>query len=182
MTLILRPLQAVTNAPECYDYSWMKTLIDNIAVDEKGRSFRLVENEDQWHFDQQLLRYGSGLYPSITDQEQLDSFLQHGWLKLTDNPVVIHRIKLDLHQAIDWGRSRRAAILEFLDKWQDGRDTTYTTGHSMDYFFECRGDQAAEQVRSKLGEFGLEVESWGPCASGVLASQSKSEQPTNRVC
>ena len=181
MTLTLQPLQAVTNAPACYDYSWMKTVIDSLTVDEKGRSCRLVENDDQWHFDQQVLRYHSGLHLTITDQEQLDSFLQHGWLKLTDTPIVIHRFKVDLHLAVDWERTRLTAILECLNKWQDGQDTNYTTGHSMDYFFECRGDEAAERVRSRLGDFGLTVESWGPCASGVLASQSKSEQPTNRV-
>ena len=181
MPLILRPLQAITNAPACYDYSWMKTLIDNIAVDEKGRPCRLVENDDQWHFDQQVLRYGSGLHLTITDQEQLDSFLRHGWLKLTDNPIVIHRFKVDLQEAVDWERSRRTALLECLDKWQDSQDTKYTTGHSMDYFIECRGDEAADRVRSQLDEFGLTVEPWGPDAS-VLASQSKSEQPTNRVC
>ena len=177
MTLTLRPLQAITNAPACYDYSWMKTLIDNIAVDEKGRSFRLVENEDQWHFEQQLIRYGSGLYLTITDQEQLDSFLRHGWLRLTDDPVVIHRFKVDLHQAIEWGRSRRAAILESLDKWQDGPEVKYTTGQGMTYLIECRGDEAAERVRSKLSDFGLTAESWGPQFVPV-ASQSDASAKT----
>jgi predicted ATPase with chaperone activity len=67
MPLTLGPLQAVTNAPQNYDYSWMKTLVDNIAVDEKGGPCRLVENEDQWHFEQQVLRYRSGLHLAITD-------------------------------------------------------------------------------------------------------------------
>ena len=87
MPLILKPLQAVTNAPECYDYGWMKTVMDNIAVDEQGRPCRLVQNDDKWHFRQQFLRYGSGLHLVIDDQEQLDDFLRHGWLKLTDTPV-----------------------------------------------------------------------------------------------
>lgn len=166
MTLTLRPLQAITNAPENYDYCWMKTLIGNLAVDEKGRSCRLVENEDQWHFDQQLLRYGSGLHLAITDQEQLDSFLRHGWLRLTDIPVIIHRFQVDLQEAVDWERTRLTALLECLDQWRDGPEVKYTTGH-MTYFVECRGDEAAERVRSRLGEFGLTVEPWGPQALPV---------------
>jgi hypothetical protein len=162
MSLTLGPLQAVTNAQENYDYCWMKTVVDNIAVDEKGRSCRLVQNDDQWHFDQQLLRYRSGLHLAITSQKQLDDFLRHGWLKLTDNPVIIHRFKVDLQQAVDWERARRTALLECLDEWRDGQDTKYTTGHGMEYFFECRGDEAAERVRSRLSEFGLTVEPWGP--------------------
>jgi hypothetical protein len=47
--ITLKPLQAITNAPEVYDYGWMKTIVDNIAVDERGRSCRLVENDDEWH-------------------------------------------------------------------------------------------------------------------------------------
>ena len=39
--------------------------------------------------------------------------------------------------------------------------TSYTTEH-ITYFFECRGDEAAERVRSQLGEFGLTLETWGP--------------------
>jgi hypothetical protein len=162
MNLILRPLQAVTNAPQCYDYGWMKTVVDNIAVDDKGRSCRLVENEDQWHFDQQVLRYGSGLHLTISDQRQLDDFLRHGWLKLTDDPVLIHRFKMDLQQVIDWERSQREGIIDCLDEWRDGQDTSYTTGHGMTYFFECHGDEAADRVRSKLAEFALSVEPWGP--------------------
>ena len=162
MTITLRPLQAITNAPDCYDYNWMKTVVANIAVDEKGRPCRLVQNDDQWHFRQQLMRYGSGLCLVIDNQIQLDDFLRYGWLKLTDTPIPIHRIKLDLHQALGWEHDSRDALLECLDQWQDGPVVKYSTGHRMDYYLECRGDEAAEQVRSKLREFGLEFEPWGP--------------------
>jgi hypothetical protein len=168
MTIILRPLQAVTNAPQCYDYSWMRTVVDNIAVDEKGRSCRLVQNDDEWHFRQQLMRYGSGLHLVIDNQIQLDDFLRYGWLKLTDTPVRIHRIKLDLHQALGWKDERREALLECLDQWQSGPQTKYSTGHNCDYFFECLGDDAAEQVKSRLRGFGLEFEPWGPQPDAVL--------------
>jgi hypothetical protein len=159
--LTLKPLQAITSAPECYDYGWMKTVIENIAVDEKGRPCRLVENEDRWHFDQQLLRYGSGLHLVIDDQKRLDDFLRHGWLKLNDSPVRIHRIKVDLRQAFDWEDGRRDALLECVEQWREGPDVKYTS-HRMDYFIECRGDEAADKVRAKLREFGLTFEPWGP--------------------
>ncbi|NLS97500.1 MAG: hypothetical protein GXX96_35620 [Planctomycetaceae bacterium] len=168
MTIKLRPLQAITNAPENYDYGWMKTVVDNVAVDERGRSCRLVQNDDEWHFRQQLLRYGSGLNLVISDQKQLDDFLRHGWLKLTDTPVRIHRIKLDLHQALGWRDERRDALLECLDQWRDGPQIKYSTGHNCDYYLECRGDDAAEQVRAKLREFGLSFEPWGPQPDAVL--------------
>ena len=161
MPLILKPLQAITNAPECYDYGWMKTVIDSIAVDERGRPCRLVQNDDDWHFRQQLLRYGSGLHLAIDDQKRLDEFFGHGWLRLTDTPVQMYRIKVDLHQALDWGR-RRDALLECLEQWRDGPEVKYSTGHRMDYYLECRGDEAAEQIGAKLREFGLEWEPWGP--------------------
>ena len=62
--------------PQHYDYGWMRTVVDNIAVDERGRSCRLVQNEDEWHFKQQLLRYGSGLHLAIDDQKRLDEFIE----------------------------------------------------------------------------------------------------------
>jgi hypothetical protein len=162
MLLILRPLQAITNAPECYDYVWMRTVVENLAVDERGRSCRLVQNEDEWHFRQQLLRYGSGLHLAIAEQEQLDIFLRYGWLKLADAPILIHRIKVDLQQTFDWEDGRREALVACLDQWRDGPHITYTTGHRCDYYLECRGNEAAEQVRSKLRDFGLVFEPWGP--------------------
>lgn len=170
MTITLRPLQAITNAPKEYDYGWMKTVVDNIAVDDKGRSCRLVENDDQWHFRQQLMRYGSGLCLVIDNQVQLDDFLRYGWLRFTDTPIPIHRIKLDLHQALGWKDERRDALLECLDQWRDGPQVKYTTGHRMDYYLECRGDEAAEQVRAKLREFRLDFEPWGPQPDAVLQS------------
>ena len=52
--------------------------------------------------------------------------------------------------------------LECLDGWRDGPEVKYTTGHQMDYYLECRGDESAERVRAKLKELGLEWEPWGP--------------------
>ena len=180
MPLFLQRLQAITNAPEVYDYGWMRTVMDNIAVDEAGRSCRLVQNEDEWHFRQQLLRYGSGLHLVIDDQEQLDDFLRHGWLKLTDTPVHIHRIKVDLEKTFDWEDDRREALVQCLDQWRDGPHIKYSTGHHCDYYFECRGSEAAEQVRSTLREFGLAFETWRPQpnVTPVLPREPRSQPDT----
>ena len=48
-----------------------------------------------------------------------------------------------------------------LDQWPAGPHIKYGTGHRCDYYFECRGNEAAEQVRSKLREFGLAFERGG---------------------
>jgi hypothetical protein len=158
--ITLKALQAVTNAPECYDYGWMKTVVANIALDEKGRPCRLVQNDDEWHFRQQLLRYGSGLNLAIADQKRLDEFFQHGWLKLTDKPIRIHRIKVDLHQIVGSDADRRDALLQCLGLWQD--DVKYRVGHRTDYYIDCLGDDAAEQLRANLRALDVDFEPWGP--------------------
>ena len=81
--------QCLTTAPEEYDYCWARTLILNVATDGRGRSLRLVENEDDWHFQQQMLRYGSGLHLTIDRQSVLADQVGYGLVKLTDNPVHI---------------------------------------------------------------------------------------------
>lgn len=164
-TLQLRPRQAITNAPVCYDYGWMHTLVDNIGVDEKGRPCRLVENDDDWHFEQNVLRYGSGLNLTITDQSLLDHYLRNGWLRWTPEKAVrIHRIKVNMQQAMDWDRQERLEFLtDFLGTMkEEGSDTTYDTGHDMTYYFTARGDAAFEALTSKLQEMGLTWEVWGP--------------------
>jgi hypothetical protein len=59
------------------------------------------------------------------------------------------------------GRGDRFEGGRRMDEWRDGEGTSYTTEH-ITYFFECRGDEAAERVRSRLREFGLTPETWGP--------------------
>lgn len=162
MSILLRPLQAITNATPNYDYRWMHTVVENVAIDQRGRPCRLVENEDQWHFDQQILRYHSGLNLIITEQDRLNDAFRFGDLKLTDDPIHVHRIKVELEQAFDWERDRREALLECLNAWRDGPTVSYMTGGRADYFFTCRGDVAADEVRSQLTGFGLTLGAWGP--------------------
>jgi hypothetical protein len=170
MRITLRPLQAITNAPACYDYRWMHTLVENVAIDRKGKPCRLVENEDQWHFEQQILRYHSGMNLVITEQDRLDDFIRYGDLTLTEDPVHIHRIKVDLEQAFDWERDRREALMENLLAWRKAPAISYTTGGRADYYFTCRGDQAADEVQSQLASFGLTLESWGPASKSPVSS------------
>jgi hypothetical protein len=91
----LKNLQCVTCAPEEYDYGWAKTVIANLYTNESGKVFRLVQNEDQWHFDQQIMRYGSGMNLTISNQIQLDDYLRYGWLKPTEDPRPIYREYFD---------------------------------------------------------------------------------------
>ena len=162
MSIVLGRLQAISNAPSVYDYRWMHTLVENIAVDQKGNPCRLVENEDQWHFDQQVLRYHSGLHLVITAQDQLDNFLRNGWLKLTDSPIVIHRIKVALEKVFDWDDDRRESLLTCLSRWRDSPTIKYTTDGHAEYCIQCSGDMAAEEVREQLAGFGLKMGHWGP--------------------
>lgn len=103
--LKLEARQCLTTAPEEYDYRWAKTLILNVATDSRGRSLRLVENEDDWHFKQQMMRYGSGLHLTIDRQSVLDEQLEYGLLKLTESPIRIHRRSFDFSSAARTGHN-----------------------------------------------------------------------------
>ena len=96
----LKNLQCVTSAPEAYDYGWAKTVIANLYTNENGKVFRLVQNEDKWHFDQQIMRYGSGMNLTISNQIQLDDYLRYGWLKPTEDPQPIYRKYFDFEALI----------------------------------------------------------------------------------
>lgn len=156
----LKPLQAVTNAYASYDYGWMQTVIANIAVDEKGQSYRLVQNENEWHFRQQLLRYDSFQRLTIADQQRLDEFFQNGWLKLTETPVRVYRLKVDLDQVLGKNDTRMDALVQCLGLWQD--DVKYREGHRKDYFIDCLGEEAADQLRANLRALRLDFEPWQP--------------------
>ena len=83
-------ITAYTDAPTGYDYSWMRTEIDNFAVYDGKKIFRQCSNADQWHCDQQLMRYGSGMYFGLT-QKDFDELIECGLMVLTPEKQIVHR-------------------------------------------------------------------------------------------
>lgn len=147
--------QCLTTAPEEYDYRWARTLTLNVATDSRGRSLRLVQNEDDWHFQQQMLRYGSGLHLTIDRQSVLADQVGYGLLKLTDDPVHIYRRSFDFATALDWPQDRLDQLLETIHAVRAIKGITFTTGNGgLAYSLEIRGDKDTfDQVVGRLSEF-----------------------------
>ena len=147
--------QCLTTAPEDYDYGWARTLILNVATDSRGRSMRLVENQDDWHFKQQMLRYSSGLHLTIDRQSLLDEQLEYGLLRLTDDPVHIHRQEFDFSDALNWPEERLSKLVETVEELQniDGLILKSSNG-GLCYSLEVRGhDDLFKQVVTRLAAF-----------------------------
>ena len=121
--------QCLTTAPEEYDYRWARTLILNVATDSRGRSLRLVENEDDWHFQQQMLRYGSGLHLIIDRQSVLADQVGYGLIKLTDNPVHVYRRSFDFATALDWPQDRLDQLIEAVQAVREIEGITFATSN-----------------------------------------------------
>jgi hypothetical protein len=153
--IILQLRQCITTAPEEYDYRWARTLTLNVATDSRGRSLRLVENEDDWHFQQQMLRYGSGLHLTIDRQSVLADQVGYGLIKLTDNLVHIYRQSFDFATALDWPQDRLDQLLETVHAVRAIEGITFTTRNGgLAYSLEVRGDKDIfDQVVARLGEF-----------------------------
>ena len=134
--------QCLTTAPEDYDYGWARTLILNVATDGRGRSLRLVENDDDWHFQQQMLRYGSGLHLTIDRQSVLVDQVGYGLIKLTDNPVHVYRQSFDFATALDWPQERLDRLVETVEQVRDMEGVTLQTSNGgLAYSVEVRGDR-----------------------------------------
>lgn len=58
-----------TTAPVDYDWGWTKILIDNVAITDRQKIFRLVEVDDEYHAQMQAGRYHSGMYHAYGEQE-----------------------------------------------------------------------------------------------------------------
>lgn len=147
--------QCLTTAPEEYDYCWARTLILNVATDSRGRSMRLVQNEDDWHFQQQMLRYGSGLHLTIDRQSDLADQVGYGLIKLTDDPVHIYRRSFDFAGALDWPQDRLDQLVKTVEHVQamDGL-TLCTRNGGLAYSVEVRGDKELfDQTIALLAEF-----------------------------
>ncbi len=120
MKIILGPRQCITSAPVDFDYGWMKTIIENLFVEvsissKNLKTYRLAENDDDWHFEQQIMRYRSGLNHTIETQGDLDYAISAGWLELTHKPIYIQRATIDFGAPWDFEDEK----LEFLRKLQD---------------------------------------------------------------
>jgi len=83
----LEPLQALTNAPEVYDYGYVKvinphavTITDKMGTERKV--MRLVQMPDDYTFNYQTGRYGSGPNFTITTQAQLDAELASDFVRI----------------------------------------------------------------------------------------------------
>ena len=147
--------QCLTSAPEDYDYCWARTLILNVATDSRGRRMRLVENEDDWHFKQQIMRYGSGLHLTIDRQSQLDEQLGYGLLKLSDDPIHVHRRSFDFSDALGWPDERLSRLVETVEEIQtiDGLSLNSSNG-GLCYSLEARGhDELFTQAVNRLADF-----------------------------
>lgn len=155
MQVRLKPYQCVTNAPEDYDYRWAKTLIANLFTDERGKVYRLVEVEDDWHFRQQVMRYGSGMNNTLDNQIVLDDHLRYGWLKPTEKPEVVYRRTFDFENARNWPQEKRDRLVAEVDgiRQIDGvKFDTHKGGRA--YSLEVRGYEAKfNEIVKKLEAF-----------------------------
>lgn len=95
MQIILQPRQCVTNAPEDYDYAPMRTVIDGLFVDDRGRRYRLAENNDDLQFRSQIARYNSGPFVVLEHQKLLERYIESKWLFPLDNPIMVYRESFD---------------------------------------------------------------------------------------
>jgi len=141
MSLTLAARQCLTTAPEDYDYCWAKTLTLNVANDGRGRSMRLVENEDDWHFRQQIMRYGSGLHLTIDRQDELDKQLEYGLITLTDCPVHVYRQSFEFPRAYRWPDDRLDQLREAVQLLEHTEGVQLETlDGGLAYRLEIRGD------------------------------------------
>ena len=147
--------QCLTTAPEDYDYGWARTLILNVATDSRGRSMRLVENEDDWHFQQQIMRHGSGLHLTIDRQSVLDDQVGYGLIKLTHDPVHIYRRSFDFSGALDWPQNRLDRLVETVDSIRAMAGVTLDTRNGgLCYSVEVHGDKDLfDQTVALLADF-----------------------------
>jgi hypothetical protein len=100
-TITLGNLECLTTAPEDYDYGWTRTLVHYIATDDRGKVYRKVKVEDQWHFESQVARYGSGMNPTITSQQDLEQRIALGYLTPHSQPLTVHYLAYDLTPVVD---------------------------------------------------------------------------------
>lgn len=126
-----------------------------MATDGRGRSLRLVENEDDWHFQQQMLRYGSGLHLTIDRQSELADQVGYGLVKLTDDPIHIYRRSFDFSGALDWPQDRLDCLVATVESVRELDGVTLQTSNGgLGYSVEVRGDKDLfDKTVAMLSEF-----------------------------
>lgn len=127
MQIQLKARQCVTSAPKDYDWGWTRELIQNVFIDDRNKVYRLVEVEDDYHFDCQVQRYQSGMNAVITDQHDLDGRLKAGFLMPTDKPVVIYRRHFDFETALEWPDERLKSLKTAIRKIRMTSEVTLET-------------------------------------------------------
>jgi len=155
MDIVIGKLQSLTNAPEVYDYSWAKTIVDNAFVDDRGKVYRLVQHEDDWHFHQQILRYDSGMNVTFTQQEKLNEHLEYGYLKPTDSPIVVQRKSFRFDNALDWEKGKLENLIQLVKSLTNNPDVILETRNGgLGYDLEIRGKEPLfEEICSKFAAF-----------------------------
>ena len=161
MSLTLATRQCLTTASEDYDYGWTKTLILNVATDSRGRSMRLVENEDDWHFRQQIMRYGSGLHLTIYRQDELDKQLEYGLITLTDCPVHVYRQSFEYPRAYRWAEDQLDQLREAVQLLEHTEGVQLETlNGGLAYRLEVQGDnELFREAVARLSAFEKQTES-----------------------
>ena len=155
MDIVIGELQSLTNAPEVYDYSWAKTIIDNAFVDDRGKVYRLVQHEDKWHVHQQVYRYDSGMNVTFTDQEKLKEHLDFGFLKPTGSPIVIQRKSFRFDNALDWEKQKLENLIQLVESLNGNPDVLLKTRNGgLGYDVEIRGKEVLfEEICQKFMSF-----------------------------
>lgn len=159
-SLALDHLQCLTTAPEDYDYGWAKTLTLNVATDGRQRSMRLVEVEDDWHFKQQIMRYGSGLHLTIDRQDELGKQLEYGLITLSDCPVHVYRQSFDFPRAFHWSDQRLDQLRELVQMLENTEGIQLETlNGGLAYQLEVRGDfELFREAMERLSVFEVQAE------------------------
>jgi hypothetical protein len=102
----LQPLQCLTTAPKEYDWGWTHELATEMFKCDSGKLYRLVEVEDQFHFNMQIGRYCSGMNKTIESNEEFQKELKSGFIQPTEFPNYIYRHTFNLENFIHMERDK----------------------------------------------------------------------------
>ena len=156
-SITLGPLECLTTAPEDYDYSWMRTVARNVAVDRDGKTYRLARNQDEWHFKTQIARYQSGLHIALHHAPTIAE-----WLPTPERRANVHDLAFDFEPTLESGsldaaRDKRRKLDELMEAI-DGDALPKDVHGRWDGLiarFRCAGDAARDRIVALAAELGL---------------------------